>query len=77
MEVVASNPRRVVCLQAADYFLWALQCAFERGEHRFLDLVWSKVSGVLDCDDCRTGEAGRWYTEKKPIEPGFREGIHS
>ena len=75
VEVVASSPAKIVCLQAVDYFLWALQRAFERGEHRFLDLVWPKVGRVLDADDHRQTYARRWYDQRNPLTEGFREGV--
>lgn len=73
IEVVPSDPARVGCLQAADYFLWALQRCFERGEHRFLDLVWDKVGLIIDRDDTRQRPTGEYYPRKRPIAPGFRE----
>jgi hypothetical protein len=54
-------------LQAVDYFLWALQRAYERGEDRFIRLLWEKVSVVQDVDDRRLKEYGRYYTEKHPL----------
>lgn len=39
IEVAVSDPTRSTCLQAVDYFLWAMQRCFERGEHRYLDLL--------------------------------------
>jgi hypothetical protein len=73
IEVVASAPAKITCLQAADYFLWATQRCFERGEHRFLDLIWDKVGLIIDCDDTRQRGTGEYYPRKRPIQPGFRE----
>ena len=72
IEVVASDPARVTCLQAVDYFLWATQRCFEKGEHRFLDLVWPKVALIVDRDDTRKYGAGEYYHRKRPIPVGFR-----
>lgn len=54
-------------LQAVDYFLWALQRCFERGEDRFIRLLWEKISLVQDVDDTREKPYGRYYTEKRPL----------
>jgi hypothetical protein len=54
-------------LQAVDYFLWALQRAYERGEDRFVRLVWEKIALVQDVDDTREKPYGRYYTEKRPL----------
>ncbi len=73
IEVVPSDSEKVVCLQAADYFLWTVQRCFELGEHRFLDLVWDKVGLIIDRDDTRQRLTGEYYSRKRPIPPGFRE----
>jgi hypothetical protein len=72
IEVVASDPAQIACLQAADYFLWAVQRCFERGEHRFLDLIWEKVGLIIDRDDTRQRPTGEYYPRKRPVPPGFR-----
>jgi hypothetical protein len=38
--VIPASPLHVASPQASDYFLWALQRAFERGEDRYLQYVW-------------------------------------
>lgn len=58
--ITVSNPRAAVCLQAADYFLWALQRFFESRQNettgeslqtdRFLNLLWSQVAEIHDLD---------------------------
>ena len=73
IEVVASDPARVTCLQATDYFLWALQRCFERRERRFLDLLWSKVGLILDRDDTQSKGTGEYYSRREPMPPDFRQ----
>lgn len=63
--VVPSSPAKEASLQAADYFLWALQRTFERGEDRFLQFLWPNVSLVIDADDTRTAQYGTYYRQKK------------
>ncbi len=72
IEVVASNPKSIACLQAVDYFLWATQRCFERGEHRYLDMLWEKVGLIVDRDDTRQSPAGEYYKRKRPIPHGSR-----
>lgn len=57
-ETRITNPRETVCLQAADYFLWALQRFYEPREHpqtgetihedRYLNAVWPQISQIHD-----------------------------
>ena len=54
-------------LQAADYFLWALQRFYEQREERYLDFIWPSVRLVHDLDDTRQNAYGVYYTQKKPL----------
>ena len=67
-----ADPHEVICLQAVDYFLWALQRCFEKDEHRYLDLMWEKTGLIVDRDDDRRSGAGEYYTRRRPLTPGFR-----
>lgn len=66
-------------LQAADYFLWALQRFYERGEERFVKLVWPKVVQVHDIDAPRTkrstGAVGVFFNEERPLVLANRAGV--
>jgi hypothetical protein len=66
LRVTASTPQHTVCLQAVDYLLWALQRFYERGEDRFLQLMWPKVSLVHAVDETERAPYGVYYTKKKP-----------
>ncbi len=50
-----SDPNTTVCLQAVDYFLWALQRFYERQESRFLDMMWPQIGEVHDLDHGKEG----------------------
>jgi hypothetical protein len=63
IEILPASPHEVVCLQAVDYFLWALQRFYERGEDRFLNLVWPQTRLVIDVDDTREKAYGVYYTQ--------------
>ncbi len=54
-------------LQAVDYCLWALQRLYERGEDRFLQLIWPKVRLIIDVDDRRKAAYGVYYDSRKPL----------
>jgi hypothetical protein len=67
VEVHSGRPEDHGGLQAVDYFLWALQRLYERGEERYLTFLWPKVSLVHDIDDTTTAPYGAYYTKKKPL----------
>ncbi len=73
VEVVAANPSQNVPLQAVDYMLWALQRHFERGESRFLEMMWSKVSLIHAVDETAHRPYGEYYTKKRPLFPAASE----
>ena len=67
VNVVSSNPKQHAGLQAVDYFLWALQRFYEKGEDRFWKFVWPRVRLVHDLDDTREHSFGTIYTAQKPL----------
>lgn len=60
-------PLREPALQAADYFLWALQRHFEKAESRFLELVWPKIGLIHAVDEIDRAPYGAYYSKKKPL----------
>lgn len=67
IEILPAHPAEVVCLQAVDYFLWALQRFCEMNEERFLKLIWPQTKLVVDYDDTREKAYGMFYTQSKPL----------
>ncbi len=65
--IIASTPPESAGLQAVDYFLWALQRRYERGEDRYLELVWDKVVEIEDMDRIEGGRKGVVYNKKRPL----------
>jgi hypothetical protein len=61
----AAYPQDVVCLQASDYLLWALQRLYEKGEERYVSAIWPAVRLIHDVDDTRDAVYGRYYTQQK------------
>ena len=68
IEIIPSTPAQAGGLQASDYFLWALQRLYERGEDRYWEYVADKVSLVHDVDDTRENGYGVFYTQKNPLK---------
>jgi hypothetical protein len=54
-------------LQAVDYYLWALQRCYERGEDRFLRNIWDHCKLIIDIDDKRNNKYGEYYNGRKLI----------
>ncbi|MFN0011707.1 MAG: DUF3800 domain-containing protein [Phycisphaerales bacterium] len=63
----SSVPSQDAGLQIVDYYLWALQRLFERGESRYFDLIAPQFKVVMDLDDQRLKPYGRWYTVADPL----------
>lgn len=49
-------------LQVIDYYLWALQRLFEKGEDRFFESVRDDYRLIMDLDDTRNRKYGEWYS---------------
>ena len=67
VHIVASTPVENTGLQAVDYCLWALQRRYERGEDRYLELIWDKVVEIDDLDRIEGGRKGVIYNKKRPL----------
>ncbi len=73
MKVSAATPREQTCLQAVDYFIWALQRLYERGEDRYVAYLWQAFRLVQDIDDTRKAGYGVYYTQKKHLNAAALE----
>ena len=58
--VTVSDPSTAICLQAVDYFLWAVQRFYERREPRFLDAMWPQIAEIHDLH--HGGAHGTFFT---------------
>jgi len=54
-------------LQVADYFLWSLQRLYERGEDRYISLLWPSFRLVIDMDDTRNAKYGTYYNQHNTL----------
>ncbi len=74
-------PWKSAGLQACDYFLWALQRFYERGEERFLTAMWPQFIEVIDLDlhapkvRGKPRRAGVTFNEKHPLNLESRAGV--
>ncbi|MBA4379526.1 MAG: hypothetical protein C0393_02370 [Anaerolinea sp.] len=73
VNVLARTPQQDAGLQAVDYFTWALQRLYEKGEDRYLSYLWPAVHLVQDIDDKRQAGYGMYYTQKKPLDAAALE----
>jgi len=55
-------------LNVADYFCWAIQRVFEKGEVRYYNYLQKKISLVVDLYDPAAGR-GKWSNYYKPRNP--------
>jgi len=54
-------------LQVVDYYLWALQRLFEKGEDRFFEIIKNDYRLIMDLDDTRNKPYGEWYTDSNTL----------
>ena len=54
-------------MQAANYFSWALQRLYERGEDRYVQYLWDAFGLVHDIDDTRQAPYGVYYNKKNVL----------
>ena len=76
LKLTVSDPTKTVCLQAVDYFLWAIQRFYELRRHpqtgeelpreeRYLQLLWPQIAELHDLD---FGPAlGTFFTPQNPL----------
>ena len=81
IDVASGYPWDVAGLQACDYFLWALQRFYERGEDRFLTATWPKFVEVIDLDFAapklrgKVRRTGVTFTKENPLVLAVRAGL--
>jgi hypothetical protein len=66
--VIPSVPSEEAGLQVIDYFLWALQRFYERGDDRYFNYLAPHYRRIMDFDDKRSGtNYGMWYNDDNPL----------
>lgn len=67
LNVSAMGSREDECLQACDYFMWALQRHYEREESGYIEMLWDHVGEIVDLD-CESKTTSRTiYGPKRPL----------
>lgn len=65
--IISKYPYESIGLQVIDYYLWALQRMFEKGEDRFFNSISDNYKLIMDLDDKRNKEYGEWYKDKNKL----------
>ena len=65
--VNTSTPIKDPCLQAVDYYLWALWRFYVNREGRYLGYLRESLRVIVDIDDKRESQTGAYYSQRKPI----------
>lgn len=67
-KIIPSVPSENRGLQAVDYFLWAVQRLYEKGDDRYFNFLAPQFRLIMDFDDKRNGKGyGRWYSDADPL----------
>lgn len=67
VKIYSSYSHESYGLQVIDYYLWALQRMFEKGEDRFFELVKNDYRLIMDLDDTRNKPYGEWYSDSNML----------
>lgn len=71
IRVIIQQNSEELLLQAADYLLWTVQRAYERGDFRHYNYIKEKIALVYDIFDTRgykNKERSLYYTQNNPLE---------
>ena len=74
LNIAVATPKEHAGLQAVDYFIWALQRLYERGENRYLAYLWKAFGLVHDIDDTTKTDYGVYYTQNRPLTAAALRG---
>jgi len=64
----SAYPHESAGLQVADYYLWALQRMYERGEDQCFEVVAPQYRLTMDLDDKRSKGYGEWYSDSNKLK---------
>ena len=74
LNIAVATPKEHAGLQAVDYFIWALQRLYERGEDQYLVYLWKAFGFIYDIDDTRKTDYGVYYTQNRPLTAAALRG---
>ncbi len=67
--ISSAYPSESAGLQVVDYYLWAMQRMYEKGEQRFYRALESQYRLTMDVDDKRNKPYGQWYSDGNKLDP--------
>jgi hypothetical protein len=65
--ITAGHPWNYAGLQVVDYYLWAVQRLYERGEERFFRAVEKDYRLIMDIDNKVNKPYGEWFCDQNPL----------
>ncbi len=68
VKIIPAYPNEFIGLQIIDYYLWALQRFYEKGEDRFYQLLENDFRLIMDLDDTRKKVYGEWYSDRNKLD---------
>ena len=68
--ITAGHPWEHAGLQIVDYYLWAVQRLFERGEERFFRSLQKDYQLIMDVDNTTSTPYGERFGDKNPLTLG-------
>lgn len=68
IRVFVQTPSQIPMLQVADYSLWTINRAFERGDFRYYKFLSEKIALIQDIFDT-TNYPNTYYNPKRPLDP--------
>jgi len=67
VKILPTYSRNEPCLQAVDYYLWALQRLYEMREDRYFSYLNDQFKLIIDIDDTRNKKYGEYYDAKNEL----------
>jgi len=67
-QINSASPSDSAGLQVIDYYLWAVQRLFERGDDRYYKPLARRYRLIKDLDDTRRKGYGEWYNDSNKLE---------
>lgn len=74
-EIASEHSHACAGLQVIDYYLWALQRLYERGEDRYFELLRPHYRLIMDLDDKRNKRYGEYYSDHNPLDVSKKEAF--
>ena len=76
VKIIPAYPNEYIGLQIIDYYLWAVQRLYEKGEDRFFQLLANDFRLIMDLDDIRNKDYGEWYSDQNKLDLNLSNPNH-